>query len=195
MNSRRPESNRAAAGGQSGLGILLLLAGAAVGLLILAYAFDDNDTTTVSTPGATTTISSAITTNPGVTTTVPGQTTVPGVPATTLAPGSIKVQVVNAAGVNGAAKTVSDALKGPGFTVLDPATKPAAAAPAAKTVIYYRGEQFKEPAERISKIVLPNPTAEKSIEIKAMTTPDPASDHDLSQANVVVYLGRDVAAK
>src|SRR5512139_2511362 len=98
MSTRRPDSNRGGTGGQSGLGILLLLAGVAIGLLILAYAFDDNSSTNVSTGSTTTVKTTPTTTTIKTGSTTPGQTTTaPPPPASTLAPGAIKVQVVNAA--------------------------------------------------------------------------------------------------
>lgn len=195
MNTRRADANRGnVAGSQSGLGLLLVLAAVAVGLLILAYALDGDDDQNLSVGASTTAARSPTSVGSTSGTTIPGQTTVPGPAGTTLPTSAIKVQVVNAAGVNGAAANISNTLKGPGYTVLDPATKTAATPIAARSTIYYR-EGFKEPAERVSKQLRPNPTPDTSIDVQPMPSPDPASSHDLSQANVVVFVGKDLAAK
>ena len=163
-------------------GIALVIVAAALGIFLIAKSFDTSKGTSV-TAGPTTTTATTVaggTSSTGAGTTTPGATN----PQTTTAnPGAVKVLVLNAAGVNGAAGRLRDTLKGLGYT----ASAATAAKQVATTVVYYV-DGFKADATNVAAALTLGADA-----VILMPAPPPVDAKTLGDNTVVVLLGRDKA--
>jgi hypothetical protein len=176
----RPAGPRRAPGGPGGVqninstvSIAVAVVAVVLGFFILRDINDDNGGT--SSGGATTE------------TTIAGETTIPGVVATTL-PGAttgFKVQVVNAAGVSGAAGDMTVALQGAGFIVQPPLTKSDATPKQTVTKVYYVAG-YEAAATSVA-------AALGGVETGPMPDPIPSETGSLGEASVMVLLGTDRA--
>jgi LytR cell envelope-related transcriptional attenuator len=163
-------------------GIALVIVAAALGIFLIAKSFDTSSGTSVTTGSTTTTATTVagVTTSSGTGTTTPGATN----PQTTTAnPGAVKVLVLNAAGVNGAAGRLRDTLKGLGYT----ASAATAAKQVATTVVYYV-DGFKADATNVAAALTLGADA-----VILMPAPPPVDAKTLGDNTVVVLLGRDKA--
>ncbi len=178
MNARMPD-DRPFGGGTSGpvagRGILLVAVIAALGVLLLWRALDNPPPGDSVVAGTTTTVAET------TTTLVPETTTTSLAPVD---PAGVKVLVANAAGVQGAAGRMTDALKAKNYVTLSPTT--AQQKDLAATVVYYvDGNQAA--AQQVAADIGAAATA-----VQLITVPPPAGV-DIKDAVVVVLLGRDLA--
>ena len=179
--SRQAGSRRGAGGGlggPQGFNATASLVAAAVavilGFFILRDINNDNDTgggaavpeTTIATE---TTITGAATTLPA------GPTT------------GFKVQVVNAAGVSGAAGDMTVALQGLGFIVQPALTKSDATPKQTVTKVYYFSGSEAAAASVAASL--------GNVETAPMPDPVPSETGNIGEASVMVLLGTDLAGK
>lgn len=167
-----------------------MLAAAAVVVLLLAVAFDDSGGTDVDAGNTTLPVTTVAPGGDGGTspiTTVPGGATV--VPTTSVAPGDVKVVVVNAARVSGAAGSASTTLKGAGFTTLTPTNIASGQAARDSTTVLYR-DGYADAAALVAQTLTRGSTVPT---VQALTGADPVDN--VSEANIVVMLGRDLASR
>jgi hypothetical protein len=126
-------------------------------------------------------------------TTTPDRTTIPPTTLPPLrAPADVRVVVVNGTSTKGAAAKVSDPLnKTAGYNTLKPADATAAVkqAPPKTTLVYFTAG-FEREARAIATFLGLGAKA-----VAALPTPPPAAPADLNNANVVVLVGADLAAK
>jgi hypothetical protein len=114
------------------------------------------------------------------TTAAGGTTTTVAAPTTTADLKSFVVVVANASGTSGAAKRKGDAMKAEGFQIADPVTNNTKAD---TTTIYFLSG-YEGAAARVAAYL-------NISDVQAMPTPAPV---DLGQAQVLVNLGKDIAA-
>ena len=163
-------------------GIALVIVAAALGIFLIAKSFDSSSGTPVSTGSTTTTATTVAgnTSSTGPVSSTPGAT---GSSTSTANPGGVKVLVLNASGVNGAAGRLRDTLKGLGYT----ASAATAAKQAATTVVYYV-DGFKADATNVAAALTLGADS-----VLLMPNPPPADAKVLGENTVVVLLGRDKA--
>ncbi len=178
--SRQAGSRRSGGGGlggAQGMNATASLVAAAVavilGFFILRDINNDNDT-----GGGTAAPETTLVTD---TTLVPVSTTVPG-PTT-----GFKVQVVNAAGVSGAAGDMTVALQGLGFIVQPALTKSDATPKQTVTKVYYFSGSEAAAASVAASL--------GNVETAPMPDPVPSETGNIGEASVMVLLGTDLAGK
>lgn len=179
--SRQAGSRRGgggALGGAQGMNATASLVAAAVavilGFFILRDINNDNDTGGGTAAPETTLVTD--TTMAGATTTVPtGPTT------------GFKVQVVNAAGVSGAAGDMTVALQGLGFIVQPALTKSDATPKQTVTKVYYFSGSEAAAASVAASL--------GNVETAPMPDPVPSETGNIGEASVMVLLGTDLAGK
>jgi len=161
-----------------------VIVAAALGIFLIAKSFDTASSTKTSTGSTTTTSTHSATTVVGGSTTPltsgPGSSvgSSSSVPTT-----NVKVLVLNASGVTGAAGKLATTLNGAGFT----ASKGTANQQRATTVIYYvTGAK----AEALSVAAVMNMGADA---VSLMPQPPPVDAKTLADNKVVVMLGKDKA--
>ena len=178
----RPAGQRRAPGGAGGaqninstISIVVAAVAVVLGFFILRDINDDNSGTTDG--GATTE------------TTVVTDTTLAGVTTTTVggATTGFKIQVVNAAGVSGAAGDLTVALQGAGYIVQPPLTKSDATPKQTVTKVYYVAG-FEAAAATVAGTL-------GGVETGPMPDPIPSETGNLGEASVMVLLGTDLAGK
>lgn len=167
-----------ALGGAQGMNATASLVAAAVavilGFFILRDINNDNDSGGGSASPDTTIATD--TTIPGATTTLPsGPTT------------GFKVQVVNAAGVSGAAGDLTVALQGLGFIVQPALTKSDATPKQTVTKVYYFSGSEAAAASVAASL--------GNVETAPMPDPVPSETGNIGEASVMVLLGTDIAGK
>lgn len=169
------------AGVAAGRGLLLILVALVIGIL-LYNAADDEGGADLAVNGTSDTTGEAETA-----TTLPTTTTLPERPA-----GSVKVLVLNGTSTSGAALKVATPLnQTAGFNTIKPEDATAAVknAKPATTVVYYVTPDFQREAAKVATFLGLNP----STSVKPLSTPAPATN--IADANVVVVVGADLAAK
>lgn len=178
--SRQAGSRRSGGGGlggAQGMNATASLVAAAVavilGFFILRDINNDNDT-----GGSTAVPDTTLVTD---TTLVAASTTVPG-PTT-----GFKVQVVNAAGVSGAAGDMTVALQGLGFIVQPALTKSDATPKQTVTKVYYFSGSEAAAASVAASL--------GNVETAPMPDPVPSETGNIGEASVMVLLGTDLAGK
>ncbi len=122
-----------------------------------------------------TTLVDSSTTLPGASTTLPGPTT------------GFKVQVVNAAGVSGAAGDMTVGLQGIGFIVQPALTKSDATPKQTVTKVYYFAGSEAAAASVAAAL--------GGVETAPMPDPVPSETGNIGEASVMVLLGTDLAGK
>jgi LytR cell envelope-related transcriptional attenuator len=121
-------------------------------------------------------------------TSVISETTLPAGPATTLGQTTgFKVQVVNAAGVSGAAGDLTVALAGIGFIAQPALTKSDATPKQTVTKVYYFAG-YEAAAASVA-------AALGGVETAPMPDPVPSETGNIGEASVMVLLGTDLAGK
>ena len=167
------------AGVAAGRGLLLILVALVIGIL-LYNAADDEGTSLASRDRTATTVgrtaTSALTT-----------TTLPIRPAS-----AVKVLVLNGTATGGAARAVATPLnKTAGYNTIAPADASDAvkAAKPATTVVHFVTPDFQREAIEVAKFLGLNPATA----VKPLPTPAPATN--IADANVVVVVGAELAAK
>jgi hypothetical protein len=178
----RPAGPRRAPGGAGGVqninstvSIVVAAVAVVLGFFILRDINDDNGGTT---SGGDTTATTLVTdtTIAGATTSVaPGPTT------------GFKVQVVNAAGVSGAAGDLTVALQGAGYIVQPPLTKSDATPKQTVTKVYYVAG-YEAAAASVAGTL-------GGVETGPMPDPIPSETGNLGEASVMVLLGTDLAGQ
>jgi len=171
-------SGPGALGGAQGMNATASLVAAAIavilGFFILRDINNDNDN-----GGGSAAPETTIATD----TTVPGAvTTLPAGPTT-----GFKVQVVNAAGVSGAAGDMTVALQGLGFIVQPALTKSDATPKQTVTKVYYFSGSEAAAASVAASL--------GNVETAPMPDPVPSETGNIGEASVMVLLGTDLAGK
>lgn len=178
----RPAGPRRAPGGVGGaqninstISIVVAAVAVVLGFFILRDINDDNGG---SADGGATTETTVVT-----------DTTLAGVTTTTIggATTGFKVQVVNAAGVSGAAGDMTVALQGAGYIVQPPLTKSDATPKQTVTKVYYVAG-FEAAAATVAGTL-------GGVETGPMPDPIPSETGNLGEASVMVLLGTDLAGK
>lgn len=179
--SMRPGSRSKVGGLATGRTLIVVVVALLLGAFILKRALGSDTKTASTVPGAVTT---AKTTVPkGGVTTAP--TTVPVVTTTTIALNlaTNKVLVANAAGVEGLAGRVTQAIQTKGYVPQLPAAT--ATAQAALTVVYFNPTPG---ADRVARFVATDLGLPATV-VQAMPAAKPVKD--LALAQVLVVLGQD----
>ena len=171
------------AGGAAGRGIVLLAVALLIGILLLNATDAEPPGTRVTTepPGAAGDDGGDAADGAGdggaaASTTLPPTTLAPR------APREVKVIVVNASGVKGAAGKASDMLKPPGYNVLAPTN-----ASNSESAVYFTPGYDADAAAVAAVLGFPAPT------VKPLPTPPPIPDS--KGAHVVVMVGRDQGSR
>ena len=165
-------------GGAQGMNATASLVVAAVAVILGFFILRDinNDNDSGGGTAAPDTTIAADTTLPGASTTLPtGPTT------------GFKVQVVNAAGVSGAAGDMTVALQGLGFIVQPALTKSDATPKQTITKVYYFSGSEAAAASVAQSL--------GGVETAPMPDPVPSETGNIGEASVMVLLGTDLAGK
>jgi hypothetical protein len=169
--SRQPGGTRPVSSAMAGRTVFVVLVMAGLGLLVLKNAFDDDGSASGGTPSTTV----------HVTTTVSSSTSSP---TTTIDKKAFKVIVANGSGVAGSAGKWTNGLTALGYTML-PATNASKSGLATTTVYFLPGAE--DAAHDVA-------TTMGATTVTAWPTANPPVK-SISDANVVVVLGQDVANK
>ncbi|MBW3615491.1 MAG: LytR C-terminal domain-containing protein [Actinobacteria bacterium] len=172
------------AGGAAGRGVALLAVALLIGIILLNATDGDPPGTRVTTESET---GADVTEEEGngedadgaAATTTPAP---PDTPPAAHAPKEVKVIVVNASGVKGAAGKASDLLKPPGYNVLAPTN-----AKRGETVVYFAPGYEADAAAVAAALGLPPAT------LKPLPTPPPIPDS--KDAQIIVVIGADQGSR
>lgn len=187
-------------GGAAARGALLIALAVVIGLVLMAFALDDESTEVTSTDATDqTTIPQADTDDDGTGADAIDPGTDDGTTGTTAAPatiapadggdprppGEVNVLVANGTGGKGVAGTVSDKLIARGYI------SPASNAPStAESVVYYR-DTYEDDARAVAEIIGTTADLLRPAADPIAVSPAAISDGRLDAANIVVIIGND----